>query len=335
MDGNNTTKTNLTGDGLDALSPRVFDKFFRILIVSLIIIVIVAAVCGNILVCLAILLNKRLKKTTNYFIFSLAISDLMTALFSMPFDVETYLHPYQWKGGEFLCNFWTFMYLIAAPTSILNLMAVSMDRYLAISAPLKYYTVMTPKLALLIIAIIWLYSLTFTTAGMVGWPFYEHSVIGGLCAFNITPSYSVVSSAVNFILPTVIMCVIYYHIYKIASAHARRIAKQEVTTSVASNSNEDSGTITSEKKRIKRSIKAAKTIAIIVSTFLLCWIPLTLTSAVGSLCRECLEVTGELWIVLIVLAYMNSAINPILYSFFNQEFRESFKKLFKLQFRFR
>jgi len=259
----------------------------------------------------------------------------MTAFFSMPFDVEVLLNPYQWSGGEFLCNFWTFMYLIAAPTSMLNLMAVSLDRYLAISTPLRYYTVMKPKVALLIIAIIWLYSLTFTTAGMVRWPYYESSVINALCYFNINPYYSVVSSAVNFLLPTMIMCVIYYQIYKIASAHAQRIAKQEVPTSVASNSNEDSATMTSEKKRIKRNIKAAKTIAIIVSTFLLCWIPLTLTSTVGALCRECLIVNAELWTGFMVLAYMNSAMNPILYSFFNQQFRESFKKLFKLQFTFR
>lgn len=330
MDGNNTTS-----DGRDGFSSHVFDKLFRMLMVSIIIIIIVAAACGNLLVCLAILLNKRLRKTTNYFLFSLAISDLMTAFFSMPFDVEALLHPFQWSSGEFVCDFWTFMYLIAAPTSILNLMAVSLDRYLAISTPLKYYNVMKPKLALLIIALIWLYSLTFTTTGMLRWPFYEHSVIGGFCYFNVSPYYSMVSSAVNFILPTVIMCVIYYHIYKIASAHARRIAKEAVTSSVASNSNEDSGTITSEKKRIKRNIKAAKTIAIIVSTFLLCWMPLTLISTVGSVCKECLLVNAELWMALMVLAYMNSAMNPILYSFFNQQFRESFKKLFKLQFRFR
>ena len=334
MDRNDTTRSNVT-DGLDTLNSPIFDKLFRMLIVSIIILVIVAAVCGNLLVCVAILLNKRLRKTTNYFIFSLAISDLMTAFFSMPFDVEVMLHPYQWSGGEFLCNFWTFMYLIAAPTSILNLMAVSLDRYLAISAPLKYYTVMKPKVALLIIAIIWLYSLTFTTAGMLRWPFYERSVNAGLCYFNITPYYSVVSSAVNFLLPTLIMCVIYFQIYRIASAHAYRIAKQEVPTSIASNSNEDSATITSEKKRIKRNIKAAKTIAIIVSTFLLCWMPQTLTSTVGSLCRACLVVNAELWTAFMVLAYMNSAMNPILYSFFNQQFRESFKKLFKLELTFR
>lgn len=341
MDGNNTTRTNVTVVGVETPGPPVFDKIFRILIVCIIIIVIVTAICGNILVCLAILLNKRLRKTTNYFIFSLAISDLMTAFFSMPFDVESLLNPYQWKSGEFTCNFWAFMYLISAPTSILNLMAVSLDRYFAISSPLRYYNVMKPRIALGAIASIWLYSLAFTTVGMVCWPYYDHSVMHGLCYFNISPYYSVVSSAVNFILPTLIMCMIYFNIYKIASAHARRIAKQEVFTSVVpltSCSNEDSGTIqtiTSEKKRIKKNIKAAKTIAIIVSTFLLCWMPLTLTSTVGSLCRECLSLNFELFSAMLALAYMNSALNPILYSFFNQEFRESFKKLFKLQFRFR
>jgi len=335
MEGNsNNTSTNATSDFVGSY-PAVFNELFLIIIISIFIVIIAAAICGNLLVCVAILLNKRLRKTTNYFIFSLAISDLMTASFSMPFDVQALLQPFGWNNGEFMCNLWAFMYLIAAPTSILNLMAVSMDRYQAISAPLRYYDKMRPKRVLTIIAAIWLYSLTFTIVGMVGWPFYEQSVNYGMCFFNIHPYYSVVSSVANFILPTVVMCVIYFKIYQIASAHAHRIEKQEVTTSVASGSNEETGNLTSEKKRIKRNIKAAKTIAIIVSTFLLCWMPLTLISTVGSLCKECMVEEPEVFQSLVVLAYLNSALNPILYSFLNREFRESFIKLFKLQFKFR
>lgn len=54
MDGNDTTRTNVTADGLDTLSSPIFDKIFRILIVTIIILVIVASVCGNLLVCVAI-----------------------------------------------------------------------------------------------------------------------------------------------------------------------------------------------------------------------------------------------------------------------------------------
>lgn len=338
MDYNNTTRSpNVTYPGIGTTFPPS-DKLFRFLVASLIIIVITGSVCGNLLVCLAIGLNKRLRKTTNYFIFSLAISDLLTALFSMPFDVEGDFTQHQWSKGEFMCNFRVFMYLIAAPTSILNLMAVSLDRFFAISWPLKYCTMINPKIALLVIAVIWLYTLLFTTVGMVCWPYYEHSVVNGQCSFNIDPYYSAVNSAVNFILPTVIMCVIYFNIYTIARKHAKRIAKQEASfPTVLSCSNEDSGAITSEKKRISKNIKAAKTIAIIVSTFLLCWMPLTLTSMIVVFCgKKCLVgINLQLWRVFLVLAYTNSAMNPILYSFFNKEFRESFLKLFKLQFRFR
>lgn len=336
MEGNsNNTSSNATSDVVGN-NPSVFDERFLIVIVSVYILIIVAAICGNLLVCLAISLNQRMRKTTNYFIFSLAISDLMTASFSMPFDVQALLQPLGWNNGEFACNFWAFIYLIAAPTSILNLMAVSMDRYQAISSPLRYYDKMRPKRALAIIATIWLYSLMFTIVGMVGWPFYENSVNAGMCYFNIRPYYSVASSAVNFILPTVVMCAIYFKIYQIASAHAHRIVQQEVSAvSVASCSNEDSGTMTSEKKRIKRNIKAAKTIAIIVSAFLICWMPLTLISAVGALCKECIMFNAEVFQSLLVLAYVNSALNPILYSFLNREFREAFIKLFRLQFKFR
>ena len=335
MDGNsNNTSTNATSD-LVGKENDVFLQIFLTVSASLIIITIVAAIFGNLLVCLAILLNQRLRKPTNYFIFSLAISDLMTASFSMPFDVQAMLHPYGWNNGEFACNFWAFMYLIAAPTSILNLMAVSIDRYRAISAPLRYYNKMRPRRALVIIATIWLYSLMFTLVGMVGWPLYDHIVRYGMCFFNIHYYYSLVSSAVNFVLPIIVMCVIYFKIYRIAHAHAHRLVQEVPSASVASCSNEDSANMTSEKKRTKRNIKAAKTIAILVSTFLVCWMPMTIFSAVGTLCSQCLMLNVPVFQAFLVLAYINSALNPILYSFFNREFRESFVKIFRLQFKFR
>lgn len=129
------------------------------------------------------------------------------------------------------------------------------------------------------------------------------------------------------------MCVIYFKIYLIARAHAQRLVQHEVpvTTAATSCSNEDSGTMTSEKKRLKRNIKAAKTIAIIVSTFLLCWVPFTLVSTITSLCQHCIALLPEVFNSLLVVAYMNSALNPILYSFLNREFRDAFKKLLRIQ----
>ena len=310
-----------------------YDHSLNTVIASVLIVVIVVAICGNLFVCTAILVHQRLRKTANYFIFSLAISDLLTASFSMSFDVDTLLNPNQWSHGEFVCDFWAVMYMTAAPTSILHLLAVSVDRYKAIKSPLRYCHAMRPKRALVIIAVIWLYSFLFAIISMTGWPFYDHSVRYGICHFNIRPHYSVVSSFVNFILPSLATCVVYFKIYKIAGEHVCRIGKQEMTAK--SNSNEDSG-FPSEKRVIKKNIKAAKTIAILVSALLVCWMPLTISSTAWSLCYDCfLKSPIELYSALVVLAYVNSALNPILYSFYNREFRQSFKRLHKLQFKFR
>lgn len=50
----------------------------------LVILFIVAGGLGNILVCLAVALDRKLQNVTNYFLFSLAIADLLVSLFVMP-----------------------------------------------------------------------------------------------------------------------------------------------------------------------------------------------------------------------------------------------------------
>ncbi|EDO49899.1 predicted protein [Nematostella vectensis] len=272
--------------------------------------VIITALSGNILVCTAILVHERLRSsTTNYFIFSLAVSDIITASIAMPFDVDQILKKYTWEHGEAMCNIFVTSYLVAAPLSMLNLLAVSVDRYHAITQPLQYPNIMTPKVVLTSIFSLWVYAILFTVIAMLAWPLYEKSVFDGACHFNISPWYSLISSVVNFVLPTIVMCLLYFRIYKVAHAHARRIRGHD--------------------------IKAAKTIAIIVSAFLLCWMPYTLVSCASVICPPCFHRTpSELFTVTLLLAYINSALNPFLYAFHNTDFRESFRRLFRLQFTF-
>lgn len=66
------------------------------------------------------------------------------------------------------------------------------------------------KVVLLIIFIIWFYLFMFIIVGMVCWFYVESSVINGLCIFNISLYYFVVSFVVNFFLLIMIMCVIYF-----------------------------------------------------------------------------------------------------------------------------
>ncbi|CAH3149662.1 unnamed protein product, partial [Porites evermanni] len=101
-----------------------------------ILIAVVAAV-GNLLVCFAILTNRSLRsKPSNLLLLSLAVSDLLTVVLAMPFDKDSFLQGH-WRHGPVMCVTSLTSYLITVPTSILTLLAISLDRYQNLLDPLR------------------------------------------------------------------------------------------------------------------------------------------------------------------------------------------------------
>ncbi|XP_035678372.1 histamine H3 receptor-like [Branchiostoma floridae] len=74
-----------------------------------------------------------------------------------------------------------------------------------------------------------------------------------------------------------------------------------------------------------REKKAARALAIIVTTFAICWAPYTITMLVRSLCRSCVSDTLFEWAFWML--WLNSMLNPFLYAMCHMQFREAFKKL--------
>ena len=104
------------------------------------VIIIIASLLGNITVCVVILITRSLRQSINScFILSLAVSDLITTCLVMPFDLEQIISFGRWRHGEIMCNVWTTTYLIAVPTSILSLLALTVYRYRLLQEPLDIY----------------------------------------------------------------------------------------------------------------------------------------------------------------------------------------------------
>lgn len=306
-----------------------FSEPFTVFMTIALIIVIVVAIIGNTLVCIATCLNPNLRKaTTSLFIVSLAVSDLLTATLSIPFDVYTLKTNGLWFHGEATCILWTTAYLLAVPTSNLTLLVLSIDRYLTLRAPLRQFRAgqfMTRERVLIYIAALWGYSLLFAILPVTGWEIWRllpKYVVGEICYFNGSRLYNIMVSVLHFILPALAMCVIYFMIYKQIRRHTCTV--YPIDSTVATQNGQ-------AKFLLQRNIRAAKRIALIVSAFLTCWVPYSVLSIIANLCFECYgKIPFQVYCVTLLMGYSNSALNPFLYSFNNRNFIDSYKRLYRV-----
>ena len=98
---------------------------------TLIVLLITLSIAGNALVCAAIFTDRGLRKIGNLFLASLAIADAFVAALVMTFAGVNDLLGY-WPFGAQFCDTWVAFDVMCSTASILNLCAISLDRYIHI-----------------------------------------------------------------------------------------------------------------------------------------------------------------------------------------------------------
>ena len=120
--------------------------------------VIVLAVGGNAIVCYIVLAYQRMRTVTNYFIVNLACGDILMAVLCIPFTFIANVITGYWPFGAVMCPIVTYAQGVVVFVSAFTLVAISLDRYIAIIYPLKPR--MTTKQATMIILFIWIMALS-------------------------------------------------------------------------------------------------------------------------------------------------------------------------------
>ena len=306
--------------------PTLLGPWFLFPVAAAYILIAVVAAVGNLLVCFAILTNRSLRsKPSNLLPLSLAVSDLLTAVLAMPFDIESLLLQGHWRHGPVMCVTFLTSYLITVPTSILTLLAISLDRYQNLRDPLRRFRLtqfMTRTKALIVIGIIWLYCILFACLPFMGWPFITRGTKKELeqCSISFTVLYNILSNFLNFVGPLVITCVLNIMMYCIACKHNKRGLRNH-----GKNSKEDA-------KAHARSLKAARTTVMLVAAFFFCWQPFSYFSIVSILYGEQNwdPYPSKVFYVLLVFGYLNSALNAFFFAFRNKQFKATYVRMFNL-----
>ncbi|XP_068844719.1 D(2) dopamine receptor isoform X2 [Capricornis sumatraensis] len=389
-------------NGSEGKADRPQYNYYAMLLTLLIFVI----VFGNVLVCMAVSREKALQTTTNYLIVSLAVADLLVATLVMPWVV--YLEVVgEWKFSRIHCDIFVTLDVMMCTASILNLCAISIDRYTAVAMPMLYNTRYSSKRRVTVmIAIVWVLSFTISCPMLFG----LNNTDQNECIIA-NPAFVVYSSIVSFYVPFIVTLLVYIKIYIVLRRRRKRVntkrssrafranlkaplkeaarRAQELEMEMLSSTSppertryspiapshhqltlpdpshhglhstpdspakpEKNGhakdhpkiakifeiqsmpngkTRTSLKTMSRRKLsqqkekKATQMLAIVLGVFIICWLPFFITHILNIHC-DC-NIPPVLYSAFTWLGYVNSAVNPIIYTTFNIEFRKAFLKI--------
>ncbi|XP_073349291.1 5-hydroxytryptamine receptor 1E [Pagrus major] len=317
-------------------------------------------------VIMAICTTKKLHLPANYLICSLAVTDFLVALLVMPISI-VYITMETWSLGQVVCEMWLSMDMTCCTCSILHLCVIALDRYWAITKAIEYARKRSARRAAIMVGIVWVISVFISmpplfwrqrsSSGSLQQCIIEHDHLG----------YTIYSTLGAFYIPMIIILILYYRIYNAAkslyqkrgsSRHlsSRSMGRQNSvdhcrvshTFCVSDLSNSDPTLATDklstniripsfdadmerqdEQDQIctSRERKAARILGLILGAFIVCWLPFFLKELLVGL--QVLWPSQLLSDFLTWLGYINSLINPMLYTSFNDDFKLAFKKLLK------
>ncbi|CAF3390328.1 unnamed protein product [Rotaria socialis] len=323
---NQTSQYNLTIHDIlttiqnDVQASRTGELVIGIIAYSIIIIL---SIIGNVIVVTAILRVQRLRHPTNFILMSLAIADLLvTTTVMIPGFISEIKQ--KWIFGRIFCNIWVANDITFCTASILHLVAVSFDRYVAIENPLKYKQKMTKRTIFIIIGCIWLISVLLSY-GPVLFGVYSQSRTGTVspdptvCGMRPNLIYSIISSSTSFYIPLIIILFLYGRIFITARKHSHELLKLEnIIKRLHSNEK-----FVLESSKWNKNMKAIRTLGIVVGVFMACWLPFFVMYLLLAYCNyKCVTPNIERYITWI--GYANSFCNPVIYAFSNKEFRNAF-----------
>ncbi|CAF0980783.1 unnamed protein product [Adineta steineri] len=198
-------------------------------------ILILTTIIGNTLVLSALFLDKRLHTPSFFLIANMAIADLLLGIAVLPFSSVLELLNDHWIFGQSFCSTWLALDVLCCTASIIALMAVSIDRYIGVTRPLNYSTIMTTRRTIYLIIIVWTVSILTSVVPLFGLTdrrkisknintTYEHLE---KCEVNKNTFYTIFSSMISFYIPVIILLILYSRVYQEAKKQEKKLESEK------------------------------------------------------------------------------------------------------------
>ncbi|KAJ8315275.1 hypothetical protein KUTeg_007425, partial [Tegillarca granosa] len=327
MDVSENITRNLSDEELllRELGPRRRDLASVIFLLIIYSVVFITGTLGNVCTCIVIVKNHYMQTTTNFYLFSLAISDILILL-RLPHECYTVLESYPWRAGEAFCIFQSLLTETTSYASILTITAFTVERYIAICHPLISHKITDFKRTIKIIIGIWILSLLFAlpypifteTFYYIDNPIIEDSLICNIGRkwTHLMQYVFQVSTFLFFVFPMTLITILYIRI-----AIALRKASLNRAGSEESQGNHS---CSHSRKVVLRMLVA------VVVAFFICWAPFhaqrLFTMYNTNWSRNNMEIQMYMFYISGVLYFVGSTVNPVLYNVMSKRYRQAFKE---------
>lgn len=287
--------------------------------VSFLCIVNIAIIVGNSLVLLIVWRTLQLHEPNYFLLCSLSLADLLVGIIYAPLLIVSVVKQ-SWVLGEAVCHVHAVIICVSLNASLMNLCAISVDRYFYITRPLRYPEIVTTQKTIFVIVMVWAHSLFWAFAPILGWGEYIYEDGTATCKPNWSGeslgnrTYALGLALFCFLLPVLVMVVAYTMIFSTARKQLRNIQLPGVSTI---------------NRKVTKSHKAAKTVVIIIGMFFLFWSVYTVVS-LWKLFASLSDLPTRLIRVGLYLAVSNSSVNFYVYAIRDKVFRKGLRRLLAL-----
>ncbi|CAF2566403.1 unnamed protein product [Rotaria sp. Silwood2] len=279
---------------------------------------------GNALVYLTVFHYMGIATGTNLFIANLAVTDFFVGLLCIPIVLISDYLLSDWPFGLFMCKFTSFSQSVFIVCTVYTLIAMSVDRYIAIIYPL--HSKLTRKQCYILISILWTFSIIFSLP-----VYFEMHIIHicfhrdsndlkeytqTICQTNgLIPSiqaiYNIMTLTIIYLVPLCILSIVYIRLgWQLNQSHAPGEAHSQ------------------RDARIKKSKrKVIKMCSIVVIMFGVCWFPMQLyINILHPYLNRIFDqkYVAHFYFAFHLMAMSNSCVNPFIYGVMSSKFRAGF-----------
>ncbi|RXM37095.1 Melatonin receptor type 1A [Acipenser ruthenus] len=254
---------------------------------------------------------SKLYQVGNLFVVSLAVADLVVAIYPYPLVLTSIFHN-GWNLGYMHCQISGFLMGLSVIGSIFNITGIAINRYCYICHSLKYDKLYSDKNSLCYVILIWVLTVIAIVPNLfVGSLQYDPRVYSCTFVQSVNSAYTIAVVFFHFLLPIMIVTYCYLRIWILVIQVRRRVKPD------------------TRPKLTPHDVRNFVTMFVVFVLFAVCWAPLNFIGLAVAVNPETVipRIPEWLFVASYFMAYFNSCLNAIVYGLLNQNFRREYKRI--------